>query len=141
MSIAVINAGKVRDRSTFVYVGRRWAGFPRSRWGNPFRGAGAIEAFAHWINQRPYLVRELSAELEARDLTAIGCWCAPDECHADVLARLVDEYRGHREMNPAEIDWENVGNVFRLLFYEQVNGWRYAEETAQWWLRWGYEAG
>ena len=71
-----------------VYVGRP------SKWGNPFKVGrdgtreeviGLFEAYAH-----KRLVKEPDwlDELKGQDLV---CWCAPEDCHADVLIRLAND--------------------------------------------------
>lgn len=70
-----------------VYVGRP------SRWGNPFQigrdgsRSEVIHKFEVWVRQQPNLMASLY-ELRGKTL---GCWCAPERCHGDVLARLADE--------------------------------------------------
>ncbi|KKN79979.1 hypothetical protein LCGC14_0334870 [marine sediment metagenome] len=81
-----------RERSD-VYIGRP------SRWGNPFshlfgtraqyRVASRKEAivrYEEWLATQPELMAALP-ELRGKIL---GCWCAPQPCHGDVLARLAD---------------------------------------------------
>ena len=71
-----------------IYVGRP------SKWGNPFKVGRdgtreevirAFEAYA-----RKYLAQEPDwlDVLKGKDLV---CWCAPEDCHADVLIRLVND--------------------------------------------------
>jgi hypothetical protein len=55
-----------------VYIGRP------SQWGNPF--------VIGKDGTQPSLLAALP-ELTGRTL---GCWCAPDACHGDVLAELAD---------------------------------------------------
>jgi hypothetical protein len=64
--------------------------WPGSDFANPFvglRDAGRetmVARYREWLHGRPELVARLAAgELAHR---AIGCWCAPESCHADVLA-------------------------------------------------------
>ncbi len=67
-----------------VYIGRP------SKWGNPFvvgrdgTRAQVIERYERWLVEQPELVAALP-ELAGKTL---GCWCAPQGCHGDVLARL-----------------------------------------------------
>ena len=79
-----------------VYVGRGHKGQPTEKqpkrsWGNPFRvgvdgdRAKVVEKFRQWLLMRPYLVDAARDELKDKRL---GCWCAPAECHADVLAEV-----------------------------------------------------
>lgn len=78
-----------------VYIGRP------SVWGNPFshlpksaakyRCASrdeAIERYEAWILTQPVLLARARAELRGKIL---GCWCAPQRCHGDVLARIANE--------------------------------------------------
>jgi hypothetical protein len=67
-----------------------------TKWGNPFShlpGKGecyvptreiAIECYRRWILTQPDLLRDLH-ELRGKTL---GCWCAPQACHGDVLVEL-----------------------------------------------------
>jgi hypothetical protein len=69
-----------------VYIGRP------SKWGNPF-GIGkdgtreeVIEKYRDWLMTQPELLAALP-ELKGKTL---GCWCAPQACHGDVLAALAN---------------------------------------------------
>ncbi len=69
-----------------VYVGRP------SIWGNPFeigkdgtRGE-VIEKYREYLLGNP----ELLALLPTLRGKVLGCWCAPEACHGDVLAALAD---------------------------------------------------
>ena len=74
---------------TRVYVGRP------SKWGNPFvlgRDGSRDEVIAKfrvWIVTQPALMSALH-ELRGKDLIS----CAPESCHADVLAELANPKRG-----------------------------------------------
>lgn len=65
-----------------VYIGRP------SQWGKPFTirrdgdRAQVIARYERWLMQQPELVAALP-ELAGKTL---GCWCAPQACHGDVLA-------------------------------------------------------
>ncbi|SEP53675.1 MULTISPECIES: DUF4326 domain-containing protein [Amycolatopsis] len=67
-----------------VYIGRP------SKWGNPFvigrdgSREQVITRYERWLLAQPELVAAL-AELSGKTL---GCWCAPNRCHGDVLAAL-----------------------------------------------------
>lgn len=63
----------------------------RSDWGNPFETpadgdrATVIRNYAeHYLPHKPSL-RGRFAELRGK---ALGCWCAPEACHGDVLAQV-----------------------------------------------------
>jgi hypothetical protein len=73
------------DHARFdVFIGRP------SKWGNPFHigrdgnRAEVIAKYEAWLMQQPALLACLH-ELRGKIL---GCYCAPDACHGDVLARL-----------------------------------------------------
>jgi hypothetical protein len=88
-----------RDDPAFadvVYVGRAihrggW-NLPGSPFASPFRPGPdgsrpeVLAKYRAWIMRRPDLLERLP-ELRGRRL---GCWCAPQPCHADVLAELAD---------------------------------------------------
>jgi hypothetical protein len=63
--------------------------WPGSPYANPFVGlrdsgrATMVEEYRVWLHGRPDLLARVPAELAGR---ALGCWCAPERCHADVLA-------------------------------------------------------
>jgi hypothetical protein len=72
-----------------VYIGRP------GPWGNPFRiGVDGsreriIELFEQWVttsnDPNAVWIREHVAYLGGK---VLGCWCSPQPCHGDVLARM-----------------------------------------------------
>jgi hypothetical protein len=63
--------------------------WPESVFANPFvkqakadRGA-MVARYRDWLREHPSLAARIPRELAGR---ALGCWCAPAACHADVLA-------------------------------------------------------
>ena len=70
-----------------VYIGRP------SKWGNDFKvgrdgtRAQVIARYEAWLATQPELLAALG-ELAGKTL---GCWCAPQACHGEVLARLAAE--------------------------------------------------
>jgi len=87
------------EHDLITYVGR---GSPRHSWpasdfANPFvREArhdriAMVRHYREWLRDQPELLRRIrEGELTGR---ALGCWCAPEPCHADVLAELAEEAR------------------------------------------------
>lgn len=72
-----------------VYIGRP------GKWGNPFvigkdgdRDA-VIHKYEAWLLQRPDMVAMAKRELCGK---VLGCWCAPQACHGDVLARIANTH-------------------------------------------------
>ena len=69
-----------------VYIGRP------SFWGNPFivgidgTRAEVIAKYREWLEAQPALLARLP-ELKGK---VLGCWCAPKECHGEVLAELAN---------------------------------------------------
>ena len=69
-----------------VYIGRP------GPWGNPFvigrdgTREEVIGKYEKWLTGNP----ELMARIASGELTGkvLGCWCAPEACHGDVLAQL-----------------------------------------------------
>jgi hypothetical protein len=68
--------------------------WPESDFANPFLRqaatdrAGMVRRYREWILAQPEMLRRVrGGELTGR---ALGCWCAPDACHADVLADEVN---------------------------------------------------
>ena len=67
-----------------VYIGRP------SPWGNPFvigrdgTRAEVVAKYRDWILSQP----ELLAQLPTLRGRTLGCWCAPQACHGDVLVEL-----------------------------------------------------
>lgn len=71
-----------------VYIGRP------SPYGNPFEigrdgtRSEVIEKFRDWLLANPYMLRMARRDLLGKTL---GCWCAPAECHGDVLATYAND--------------------------------------------------
>ncbi len=69
-----------------VYIGRP------SQWGNPFtigKDGTRVEVIAKyrmWILTQPQLLAQVK-NLRGK---VLGCWCAPQACHGDILAELAE---------------------------------------------------
>jgi hypothetical protein len=78
-----------RDLVTYVgHAGNRHA-WPESDFANPFvkeakhDREAMVRHYRDYLREQPELLRRLrEGELNGR---ALGCWCAPEPCHADVL--------------------------------------------------------
>ena len=83
----ILNKRTDRIPEDAVYVGRP------SPWGNPFvigrdgDRAAVIERYRRWLWNEIRQGRLDSAELAALAGKDLVCWCAPEPCHAEVLAR------------------------------------------------------
>ena len=77
-----------KETRTFKYVGRP------SDFGNPFfigrdgTREEVIKKYSEWIEGRPVLQERIKNELKGSDL---GCFCAPEPCHADILLKIANE--------------------------------------------------
>lgn len=86
----------VRYRAQDEYIGRG------SKWGNPFTHLPpgtttattqvatreeAISRYEEWLQTQP----ELLAALPSLKGKTLVCFCKPQSCHGDVLARLADQ--------------------------------------------------
>lgn len=79
-----------------VYIGRRVRAGKRvyeaSPWANPYRigrdgtREEVVAKYRAWLLDRPVLLARLP---ELRD-KVLGCWCAPELCHGEVLAELAN---------------------------------------------------
>jgi len=70
-----------------IYIGRP------SKWGNPFvigrdgNREQVIEKYREYILGNQALLAAAKSELKGK---VLGCWCAPQGCHGDVLAELAE---------------------------------------------------
>lgn len=77
-----------------VYIGRP------GPFGNPFaitetrNRTTAIELYQGWVLAQSDLVRRIRRELKGK---VLGCYCAPDACHGDILVRIAEG-----ELNPPQ---------------------------------------
>lgn len=93
MNTRVVN---IKRESYDVYIGRP------SPWGNPYSHrpsnvhgvqyvgsvTEAILQFETWARSDPQYVARIKRELKGK---VLGCFCKPQPCHGDVLARIAEE--------------------------------------------------
>ena len=71
-----------------VYIGRP------GPWGNPFEigkdgdRKEVVEKYAEWLLAQPELVEKAKEELKGK---VLGCWCAPNLCHGNILEKIANE--------------------------------------------------
>ena len=46
-----------------------------------------IRKYDAWIRGKPDLVEKAKKELKGK---VLACWCAPEACHGDVLAKIAN---------------------------------------------------
>lgn len=137
MPTTIVNLRDVpaAERTGVTYIGRqigrgRNAHTPASPWANPFRidhrisREMSIAWYALLLYSSPELMGDARATLAGRTL---GCWCKPEACHGDVLARVCDLpgdlYRDLLELlaHTADAPWQwrlggdDVESVRRLI--------------------------
>jgi hypothetical protein len=89
-----------------VYIGRAnpRAGLKASAWGNPFKigkdgERGEVMAkYRAWLMSNPELLQRVP-ELKGK---VLGCWCAPEACHGDVLSEFANAELANAELENAE---------------------------------------
>lgn len=79
-----------------VYIGRGKC--PNTgglgEWGNPFQigvdgdRQQVIDKYRAYVYAQPLLLIKIKKELKNK---VLGCWCAPEACHGDVLAEIANE--------------------------------------------------
>ena len=80
-----------------VYIGRP------SKYGNPYSHTPgtsaeflvasreeAITMYRLWVEQHPELLADM-LQLQGKTL---GCWCAPKQCHGDVIIEIINRNTG-----------------------------------------------
>lgn len=101
--ITIVNVRKKQPADfppTFVYVGRRvgsWRGSPLGNSYKPAADTDAITLFRQWLwdqmqdptSPATVELHRLAALARAGDLQ-LGCWCAPEPCHAEVIKSAIE---------------------------------------------------
>lgn len=90
----------VKNSNYDVYIGRKSNHIPPDKtpkdfkWGNPFTIGPdgtrdeVIHKYANWIKTQPELVKQAKEELKGK---VLGCWCYPQHCHGNILAKIANE--------------------------------------------------
>lgn len=98
--VDVVNIKTCRDfgtRSGDVYIGRAWGKFQTSAWANPYHISRGLDRDAACDLYEEYIEAKLaSGELNITDLIhakRLGCWCSPERCHGDYLAKKIYDLR------------------------------------------------
>jgi len=80
-----------------VYIGRNMVyyvpGAKASKWANPFSvktygREECLKLYREHILGNKNLMKRIKKELSGKIL---GCWCAPEACHGDVLLEILEE--------------------------------------------------
>lgn len=79
-----------------LYIGRNMScyvpGTSKSKWANPFKSKKYGLERCLQMYEEHVLNSSLANDLyELKDFEEIGCWCAPKQCHGDVLKKLCSE--------------------------------------------------
>lgn len=86
----------VKDPGGFdIYIGRQMRNRPDlgvGLWGNPFKIEGgvtrdeAVTRYKNFVIRVPALIKQIPGLRGQR----LGCWCAPQACHGDILAEYAN---------------------------------------------------
>lgn len=82
-----------------VYVGRWNRKYYKSKWSNPFKigkdgdRTTVLQKYEEYIRKRLETIPGLADELIKLDGKRLGCWCLPYRCHAEILVKLINEYK------------------------------------------------
>lgn len=95
--IPVVNIKTCRDFGTKpgdVYIGREMGRFKASAWANPIHVTREVDRDEACDRYEKYI--EARVDLDEVDISALsqakrlGCWCSPERCHGDYLAKRID---------------------------------------------------
>ena len=104
--IELVNVrGMEANAQSVVYIGRACAGWKGSVLGNPFQigkegsREEVIEKYRHWLWARMQEEGEVKKEImrlaslyaEGKKIK-LGCWCFPQGCHGEIVARAIRYY-------------------------------------------------
>ena len=68
----------------------------RTKWGNPFvigrdgDREAVIHKYTRWLAGEMVLGRISPEDVAALSGKRLACWCAPDRCHGEILAKWAD---------------------------------------------------
>jgi len=101
-----------RASANVHYIGRKFAGYNASTFGNPFflpkekkddvavRQVILEKYKRYFYENRLYLSQEflaLQEELLSSGVVTLGCWCSPAICHGDIIAQALLGTHTHQE--------------------------------------------
>lgn len=93
----MVTVQHVRKGRFTRYIGRTWAEFSASEFGNPFhvgkdgdRTEVILKFAAYWYAPEQKHLREKALHFAPDEI--LGCWCHPKypECHGDIIAGYVN---------------------------------------------------
>ncbi len=97
-----------------IYIGRP------SKWGNPFKigidgdRLTVINKFRRYILNKPGLLKDIKEELYNK---VLGCWCAPEACHGEVLLNILYEYNLKKDQFEVFIEKDDDYLIFNKEEY------------------------
>lgn len=97
MKTTVVHVNDVLGYDSYIGRANPRRGLKASPFANPFKigvdgdRAEVIAKYRLWLIDRPALIHRAVRELRGKRL---GCWCAPEACHGDVLAEIADSGGG-----------------------------------------------
>lgn len=105
-----------------LYIGRDMTvyvpGTTKSKWANPYpvKTYGLEESLKLYEKhvRESYLYNDLE-ELEGKTL---GCWCKPNDCHGDILIKLLEEKKRPKIEKKEEAPFKNKMSTITITFGE-----------------------
>lgn len=104
-----------------VYIGRAVKDIPSgSRWGNPYKFRSynsrreVVQLFERHL-QRTKELREAVGDLKGK---VLGCWCAPEECHGEILHKEAGNRPVYQSADMSE-DTMAIGGAFNADVLEK----------------------
>lgn len=113
IEVVNIKTYSMGDRpGTHVYIGRAMPRRPGSPLGNPFKPKSytdpkarqeCLDLYQHWLKQQElsrseawYELRRLAEIAKTEDLY-LACWCAPLNCHGDIIKAEIERMNAESE--------------------------------------------
>lgn len=99
-------------RAGVVFINKERFPKTKSDWANPYKVGThgdkeeVLHMYEEYMRNRLEVEPELKERLKALRGKCLGCWCAPEKCHGDVLIRLLQEINQETPKTPAEVDVE-----------------------------------
>jgi len=83
-------------RANIVFIGNRRYPPNGSPFANPFTikdygRDGALVRYEQWIRRELAAKPELAEQLLKCRGKRLGCWCAPEPCHGNILLKIIEE--------------------------------------------------
>ena len=118
VNLSTVNVKEwVKERNN-VYIGRaKGTLLPESKWANPFKIADwgsretVVKLYKQYLLEDEELLNSLG-DLKGKNL---GCWCAPNLCHGDILHHLLLLHPANVTMGDDQLTLNSVQTLIQTL--------------------------